>query len=131
VPTFIERDVAMKIFEMGSGLRLLWKCQPEHPLCKVFDVANAPKEHLELRWLSSWGDIHETHDRLNRYAENMWKSMHQTTRETQITKIEGPHIAVESTYFGLFETKEAAEQMLSSRIQEMSLHPKTQPQIPS
>jgi len=38
-------------------------------------------------------------------------------------KIAGPNVVDESTYFGLFETKEAAERMLSMRIQEMSLTP--------
>lgn len=123
MPTFIGRDVAVKVFEMGSGLRLLWRCQPDHVLCDVFDVGKGSKERLELRWLLSWEDIHKTHDRLDKYTENMWNSMERTRPQTRNTMTGLRDVVDDSTYFGLFETKEAAEQMLSSRIQEMSLPP--------
>ena len=123
MPAFIGRDVALKVFEMGCGLRLLLRCQPDHPLCDVFDVAKNTKERLELKWLLSWEEIHETHDRLDEYAKNMRQSMEHTKQETNATRVESPGAADDPPYFGLFDTKEAAQQMLSSRIQEMSLTP--------
>ena len=123
IPTFIEGDIATKVFEMGSGLRLLWRCQPDHPLCEVFDVGKESKEQLQLKWLLSWEDIQATHKRLDQYAQNMWNSMERTSRETKDVTIESRRTVDEPTYFGLFDTKEAAEQMLSSTIQTMSLAP--------
>jgi len=125
VPGFLDREVAGRVFEMGMGLRLLWRCWPEHVLCEVFDAGKRREEEgLELRWLLSWEDIHETHDRLDRYAERMSRVMDHSSLERQI---HGPskRDIQKVPELGLFETKEAAEEMLSSRIQEMSLVPDT------
>src|SRR5277367_5307098 len=125
VPGFLDREVAGRVFEMGMGLRLLWRCWPEHVLCEVFDAGKRREEEgLELRWLLSWEDIHETHDRLDRYAERMSRVMDHSSLERQI---HGPskRDIQNVPELGLFETKEAAEEMLSSRIQEMSLVPDT------
>ena len=72
----------------------------------------------------TWAEIHETHDRLDKYAEDMSDSM-QESKHTICEAIPSQRIIEDATEFGLFDTKEAAEQMLSSRIQEMSLLPKS------
>jgi len=124
VPGFLGgRVVAEKVFEMGMGLRLLWRCWPEHVLCGGVDGV-VEREGLEMRWLLSWEDIHETHDRLEKYAERMARVMDHSSVESRPLLLSNREMekAPES---GLFETKEAAEEMLSSRIHEMSLVPDT------
>lgn len=125
VPGFLGQDVAARVFEMGMGLRLLWRCWPDHVLCESFDaVREVEDEELELRWLLSWEDIHETHDRLDKYAERMSLAMEHSaphTRSPPRTKRK----LDDTPDFGLFETKEAAEEMLASRKHEMSLSPNT------
>lgn len=108
---------------MGCGLRLLWLCQPDHPLCDVFDNTKSSTELLQLRWLLSWEEIHETHDGLDKYAENIWKLIEHPEQPRQHVPLQ-KEIANENTLnFGLFNSREAAEQMLSSRMQEMSIVP--------
>jgi Gamma tubulin complex component C-terminal len=116
----VERDVALMIFEMGSGLRLLWRVKPDHPLCDVFDSRMA-SEGLELRWLLSWDDIHDSHEHLDSYAEKM-DSLIATPRTTTTQPPSQPR-SDDPTEFGLFDTKEEAEQMISQQVQQMSLLP--------
>ena len=124
VPGFLGREVAVKFFEMGLGLRLLWRCWPEHVLCEAFDGTKRSEEGLELRWLLSWEEIHETHDRLDKYAERMSRVMDTSTPHSR-TPVPSTKRIEDVPEFGLFGTKEAAEEMLSSRIHEMSLTPET------
>lgn len=124
VPGFLGRDVAARVFEMGMGLRLLWRCWPEHVLCKVFDAGRGWEEGLQVRWLLSWEDIHETHDRLDKYAERTSLAMDSSSTESRTPPTSKRELDTPPE-FGLFDTKEAAEEMLSSRMHEMSLSPST------
>ena len=92
VPTFIGREIAIKAFEMGCGLRLLWRCQPDHPLCDVFDIAKNTKERLELKWLLSWDEIHETHDRLDEYAKNISQFLDRDANPTFVSTVVIPSL---------------------------------------
>jgi hypothetical protein len=83
---------------------------------------------LELKWLLSWDEIHGTHDRLDAYAEKMWTAMDQYGKHPDKTRKVVLSMTVDiddTTDFGLYETKEAAEQMISSTMQQMSLVPET------
>src|SRR5271156_372737 len=122
VPAFITKEEAVKVYETGFGLRLLWRCLPDHPLCDVFDVAKNANETLELRWRLSWDEIHVKHQRLDKHARSMWDAIdsYQQHSETRREPTSRTAIVTEqATEFGLFESKEAAERMLSSRIEEM------------
>jgi len=126
VPAFITKEEAVKVYETGFGLRLLWRCLPEHPLCDVFDVAKNVNETLELRWRLSWDEIHAKHERLDKYAGSTWTAIDSYKQHSDVRKESTSPPAIvteEATEFGFFESKEAASRMLSSRIEEMSLLP--------
>jgi Gamma tubulin complex component C-terminal len=122
VPRFIGEE-GREVFESGCGLRLLWRCVPEHPLCVGGDT-----EGVEMRWLLSWGDIHRAQERLKEYQESMWEAIEaygnnpSALRRKPLKNIVAPDDTVD---YGLFDTKEAAEKMLSSSIQAMSLFAKS------
>ena len=107
---------------MGTGLRLLWRVKPEHPLCDVFDTRRV-SEGLELRWLLSWEDIDEMHEQLDVYASTVESlfGQPQSSRPSLPSQTHNPED--DSMELGLFNTKEEAEQMIVSKINEMSLLP--------
>lgn len=71
-----------------------------------------------------WDEIHDTHDRLDEYANDMWSAMRQSKQS--IRRLVPPQVDINDTSdFGLFESKEAAAQMISSTMEEMSLLPKS------
>jgi Gamma tubulin complex component C-terminal len=122
VPGFLGRDVASKVFEMGCGLRLLWRCRADHPLCDGFE--GQVGEGMDLKWLLSWDEIHGTHVRLDSYAEEMWTRMEQYAQTSGQTRAMIQQFRVNDDDvpdFGLYESKEAAEQMLSTTMAQMSL----------
>ena len=107
---------------MGTGLRLLWRVKPEHPLCDVFDTRRV-SEGLELRWLLSWEDINEMHERLDIYANTIESLFEQPQSSRHSLPSQTRHPEDDSMELGLFNTKEEAEQMIISKINEMSLLP--------
>jgi len=127
VPGFIAGDVARGVFEMGWGLRLLWRCLPGHPLCDVFNP-RVGRTGYELKWLLSWDDIFGNHERLDTYANEMTRAIEEFERNPErhlVTQKVPQESEAEVTEFGLFDTKEEAEQMLSTTMQQMSHTPDT------
>ena len=107
---------------MGLGLRLLWRCQNDHPLCRVFGPAGGDGE-VEMRWLLEWSDIQRMNQLMESYAEKMWSAMDQYSQQQTDSNdtIRPPTVEVEKTEFGLYESKEAAKEMLLTTMQQMSL----------
>jgi hypothetical protein len=128
VPNFIARNIAIKVFEIGSGLRLLWRCMPDHPLCDVFDVARRSNDQLTLRWLFSWDELHAAVAVMERYQLKMWDCIEGYEKSPQQTRgnfLTSHNVKDDMPPTGLFESKEAAEKMLSVSMQIMSLLPET------
>lgn len=124
MPTFIGRNIALKLFEMGSGLRLLWRCKPDHPLCDVFDVSRRSNEQLALRWLFSWEELHAAVAMMETYQLKMWDSMERYEKSPQQPRgnfFISHAVKNDLPATGLFESKEAAEKMLSASMETMSL----------
>jgi len=92
----------------------------------VFNVTKITDDTLELRWKLSWDEIHEAHKRLDKYAVSKREAIERYKQHSEIPKeekIQSISVTDSATEFGLFESKEAAERMLSSRMEEMSLLP--------
>ena len=112
---------------MGWGLRLLWRCLPSHPLCDVFNP-NVARKGYELRWLLSWDEIFGNHSRLEKYSKEMALAIEQYERDPNRSVFAAEMSKdndAEITEFGLFDTKEAAEEMISTTMHQMSLSPST------
>src|SRR5947207_8371379 len=112
------------MFDMGCGLRLLWRCAPDHPLCAVFDVGTPKGASVQMRWLFAWDDIHSAHEQLKKYEETMWKAIEDHENNPGLERTPSRESVLPSedpVEYGLFETKEAAEEMLSKTMQNMSL----------
>jgi hypothetical protein len=122
VPRFIGRDLAIRIFEIGFNLRVLCQCQANHPLCGIFSSSKGIEVGLELKWLLSWSEIHERNDKLNEYMDQVLANLEASIPSQRKTSY-SQGVLREAPYFGLFDTQNAAEEMLSYRIQEMSRLP--------
>jgi hypothetical protein len=100
----------------------------DHPLCDVFDVARRSTDQITLRWLFSWDELHGAVADLDTYQKKMWEGMERYEQSPQASRgnfIVSQTVKDNVPSTGLFESKEAAEQMLSTSIQKMSLPPET------
>jgi len=80
----------------------------------------------ELKWLLSWDDIFGNHERLDTYANEMTRAIEEFECNPERHLVMGnvpQEYEAEVTEFGLFDTKEEAELMLSTTIQQMSHTP--------
>lgn len=75
VPSFFDNDEALRIFEIGQGVRLLQSQNTQHPLAKK--VVNASVDQPPLALQSSWPDFHQIQERAKEYETDLLAAIRQ------------------------------------------------------
>ncbi|EMR08886.1 hypothetical protein PNEG_02670 [Pneumocystis murina B123] len=66
---YLPKSFFEDAYNTGKAIRLLYKIQPNHPLCRVFYNREVCKINIQLEWKYKWENINDLTNKINIYKK--------------------------------------------------------------